>query len=225
MSGILQSLIGGTYPLPPPTTIGQAYGGGYYGGQLVENGVTYYLVVSPKASGSNGGAGSIWGPNDGGATYAYSKFDGLANSNTLNSATYPPAYYCRGLNIGGYTDWYLPAPYEINTLYWYFKPGTGSNNTSSGSNPNAVSPQPVDTFYTLSSPGQTSITDFRTGGTETFGLNNYWTSSEREGVPSAAYAQNFDTGLNYDANVGASQAANDKGSNQLKTRAIRKVRA
>jgi len=44
---------------PPPTVIGQAYGGGFYAGKINVSGTQYYLIVAPKASGEN--SSRTWG--------------------------------------------------------------------------------------------------------------------------------------------------------------------
>jgi hypothetical protein len=46
--------------------------------------------------------------------------NGVANTTTLysfGSAAHPAAYSCRALTTGGYNTWYLPAKYELMTLY------------------------------------------------------------------------------------------------------------
>lgn len=181
-----------------PTVIGQAYGGGYYAGQIstAGNGVAdYYLIVAPAATGQNL-TGLTWGPIS--TTGATSLINGNTNSNILNSATYPAAYWCKQLTIGGYTDWYLPAKNELEVLYYYFKPDlplTNNNNTSSGANPNAVSPEPINTNYTaLGPPNQTTATAFRTGNSEVFTTRVlYWSSSEFDSNDS--WSQDFSNGI------------------------------
>jgi hypothetical protein len=37
-------------------------------------------------------------------------------------------------SIGGFTDWYLPARYELDIAYFNLKPSTQANDTSWGSN-------------------------------------------------------------------------------------------
>jgi hypothetical protein len=181
MSGIQQMLTGGTYKAPGPTTIGQAFGGGYYAGQIAVGGggvATHYLIVAPKASGEN--SSRAWGVV-GTVTGITSVINGPTNSASLAAlgASYQAAVFCEGLTIGGYSDWYLPATNELEVLYYFLKPTTFANNTSSGSNANAVSPEPVSTNYTSGSPAQTSAgIGFRTGETNAFASDNYWTSSE-----------------------------------------------
>lgn len=181
MSGIQQMLTGGTYKPALPTTIGQAYGGGFYAGKIAVGGggvATHYLIVAPKASGEN--TSRTWGTY-GVTTAQTSVIDGPTNSavEAALGASYQAATFCEGLTIGGYSDWYLPAKNELEVLYYFLKPTTGANNTSSGSNANAVSPEPISTNYTSGSPAQTSAgIGFRTGETDAFASANYWSSTE-----------------------------------------------
>ena len=181
MSGIQQMLTGGTYKAAGPTTIGQAFGGGFYAGQIAVGGggvATHYLIVAPKASGE--ASGKTWGTY-GVTTGITSVIDGPTNSASLAAlgAAYQPATFCEGLTIGGYSDWYLPAKNELEVLYYFLKPTTDANNTSSGSNANAVSPEPISTNYTSGSPAQTSAgIQFTLGGTDAFASSRYWSSTE-----------------------------------------------
>ena len=192
MSGIQQMLTGGTYKPASPTTIGQAYGGGYYAGKIstTANGVaTHYLIVAPKASGEN--SSRTWG-GYGTTTGFTSLIDGPTNSagEAALGAAYQAATFCEGLSIGGYSDWYLPAKNELEVLYYFLKPTTGANYTPSGSNANAVSPEPISTNYTSGSPAQTSAgIGFRTGETDAFASEYYWSSTE--GNSTLAWKQDF----------------------------------
>lgn len=178
----MQAIAAGTWPSPPPSVIGQAYGGGYYAGQISTSGggvATHYLIVADKTVGE---AVKKWGPQ--GVTTGFtSVIDGPANSagEAALGSTYEAATFCENLNTGGYTDWYLPALNELTTLYYFLKPGTTANNTGTGSNANAVSPQPISTNFTAGDPAQTTATSFRTGASsQEFVLppSNYWTSTE-----------------------------------------------
>lgn len=179
MSGILQSVIGNTYKLAPPTAIGQSYAGGYYAGKmsLTSDGVaTHYLVVSPRSLGETV---MYFGTYDI-VSYTTSDNDGYLNTQNLaaDRATNIAPIWCKNLTIGGYTDWYLPSINESGIIYYYLKPSTDNNDQSFGSNPIAVTPQPRNTLYTPTLPPQTTISNFILGGSEAFVNNNYyWTSS------------------------------------------------
>lgn len=160
-----------------PTVIGQSWGGGFYAGKISTsaNGVaTHYLIVSPKATGETtrewGGYGTV--------TNITSKINGPTNSASLAALGYAAAAFCEGLSIGGYTDWYLPASNELEVLYYFLKPAAFNNDTSYGANVNAVSPEPYNTNYSTSSPGQTTAVEFQDGNTNGFVFNYYWSSSE-----------------------------------------------
>ena len=114
-------------------TIGQTYQGGYYAGTITySNGAypsltetTYNLIVAPKASGEASTTKKYKTSNtcDGAAsteTSPQSKWDGYHNTYDSvlgSSSSHPAANYCQGLSIGGYTDWYLPAPEEAELAY------------------------------------------------------------------------------------------------------------
>ncbi len=208
-------LTGGTYKPAGPTTIGQAFGGGYYAGQIAVGGggvATHYLIVAPKASGEN--SSRTWGVL-GVTTAQTSVINGPTNSavEAALGASYEAAVFAEGLTIGGYTDWYLPAKNELEVLYYFLKPTTDANNTSSGANANAVSPEPISTNYTSGSPAQTSAgIGFRTGETNAFASDYYWSSTES--TANAAWLQYFLNGTQNDAS---------KSSNSLYVRAVRRI--
>jgi hypothetical protein len=195
MSGIQQMLTGGTYKPAAPTVIGQAFGGGFYAGQIAVGGggvATHYLIVAPKASGET--SSSTWGIY-GVTTAQTSVINGPTNSavEAALGASYQAAVFAEGLTIGGYTDWYLPAKNELEVLYYFLKPTTDANHTTSGSNANAVSPEPISTNYTSGSPAQTSAgIGFRTGETNAFSSGKYWSSTENSST--RAERQEFSNG-------------------------------
>ena len=181
-----------------PLAIGDAMGGGFYAGKIstTADGVaTHYLIVAPKASGDT--ANLAWGP------YGYSGISstaaGPSNSAALaaKGASYQAATFCEGLTIGGYSDWYLPTKSELEVLYYFLRPTAFNNVTNSGSNPLAVSPEPISTNYTISSPAQTSAgIGFRVGETQAFTSSRYWSSSEIGW--GAVWSQDFSSGTQYD---------------------------
>jgi len=173
----LQAVGGTGWPVALPA-IGSAYGGGFFAGQINVSGTVYNLVVAPKSSGEN--SSITWGvsPTTTGIT---SVINGPTNSASLAAlgASYQAAVFAEGLTIGGYSDWYLPAKNELEVLYYFLKPTTNANSTYGGSNANAVSPEPISTNYTSGSPAQTSAgIGFRTGETNAFASDYYWSSTE-----------------------------------------------
>jgi len=164
--------------------IGDAYEGGFFAGAIshTANGVaTHLLIVAPAATGASGSDYTIttnlqWKTTNTTTVGTTSSFDGAANSANMNNASHPAAQFCEGLSIGGYTDWYLPARYELEIAYYNLKPTTDSNNTSHGIN--AYSVPARGSNYTAGTPAQTTVTAFQTGNSEAFVATYHWSSTE-----------------------------------------------
>jgi hypothetical protein len=196
----------------PPTVIGQAYGGGFYAGQIGVSGTaTHYLVVGPIASAQST---LQWKNADTATAGADSDINGPQNTADMvadgNSTVYPCAHFCNDLVIGGQTDWYMPAKNELEVCYYNLKPTTDSNNTSSGTNINAVPSRGSN--YTSGTPAQTTAADFKNTGTEDFESALYWSSTELDS--SNARVQNFIYGYQY---------GKAKTNTNRRVRAIRRV--
>ena len=195
---------------PGPTVIGEAYGGGFYAGQISTAGTgvaDYYLIVAPVSTGEN--ASKQWKTTNTSTAGTSSVIDGPTNSSNMNNAAHPAALFCEGLTIGGYTDWYSPAKNELEVCYYNLKPTTTSNSTSSGTNTNAVPSRGSN--YTSGTPAQTAATDFKSGGPQAFAASGYWTSTES--TATFAFRQYFSNG---------NQAAFTK-ANFARVRAVRRV--
>ena len=192
----MQAIAAGTWTGLPPT-IGEAFGGGFYAGQIstAGNGVAdYYLIVGPIASAQS----TLDWKNVRTATPgADSVIDGPQNTADMvadGSATvYPAAHFCNNLTIGGYTDWYMPSKNELEVCYYNLKPTTDSNNTSSGINSNAVPSRGSN--YTTGTPAQTSASAFQSGGTEAF-----WSTGD------PTYSQYFYDSSEYSTEGGDAQS-------------------
>lgn len=186
----LLSGLSGTIPLP--TIPGQVYGGGYYVGRMKVAGVSYALIVAPKASGES--ASLAWKSDNTTTDGKYSTWDGAANTAAMivaGAAAHPAANFCKNLTIGGYTDWVLPAKDQLELLYRMLKPDATANATSYGANPSS---DPAGANYTAGSPAQTAIAAFKTGGAEAFGVSGYyWTSTADSNT--AAWVQGFSDGF------------------------------
>jgi hypothetical protein len=194
-----------------PTQIGQPWGGGYYGGKITEeSGTQYYLIVSPKSTEMSSSLFSSWsGTGDYGLSSANSAYHGKSNTdilNALNSGGSPflTADFVRSLYTGGYSDWYIPAKNELEVLYYNLKPSSNLNDTGSGANANAISPEPFNANYTTSSPAQTSISVFRSGGSQAFDSSNsnfYWSSTAT--TSRTVWVQSFGNGSQGTASDGS----------------------
>jgi hypothetical protein len=174
-----------------PTVIGQVFGGGYYAGlySLTGNGVaTHYLIVSPKSSGFS----SNLRFSTTSVSFTNSNFDGKTNSAAMNTSANPAAFFCEGLTIGGYSDWYLPSRYELERAYTYFKPTEELNRTSPafGANPYAV---PASSNYTSTNPLMTTVGPFNMFNQSEWFPDDlaFWSSTS---VGLSKYAQKFNNG-------------------------------
>jgi len=184
---------------------GTAMAGGYYGGQINVQGAIYNLIVAPADTGQYPGGGSGGTPTNvkyktsnsadsPGATFQDKAYGKPAND-TGNNASHPAFQWARALNIGGFTDWYIPAQNELAILYFFLKPDTTTNDTASGSNANSVSPYTPSTNYGPSFPSQTASTLFQTSGAQAFSTGNYyWSSTEDSSGTTTAFLQKFDNG-------------------------------
>lgn len=199
----------------PTPVIGSALGGGYFAGQIstAGNGVAdYNLVVAPVSSGQTQ---NKWKTSSDLTTGTDSVIDGPANTAAMiaaGAAAHPCGQFCDDATIGGYSDWYMPAKNELEVCYYNLKPTTGSNNTSSGINANAVPARASS--YTSGIPAQTTATDFQSGGSEAFSTPQYWSSTQYGGgKPFAAEYQNFSAGFQNDTTK----------SYSLRVRAVRRI--
>ena len=187
--------------------IGDSHQGGFFAGYISSNAngvATHGLIVAPASSGYNGGSQLKYKTDQTADNNAASNHDGAANTAAIANSSHPAANYCAGLTIGGYSDWYLPARYELEIAYFNLKPTTQNNNTSSGANSHAVPSRSSN--YTSSSPARTSISSFQSGNTEAFltaDTNSgsifprkfHWTStSDTGGNSSFAWYLDFNNG-------------------------------
>ena len=196
MSGMMLNLVGGTFGEAFPTVIGQAYGGGYYAGQIgVSSVATHYLVVGPVASAEI--TNTQYKNANTGVPGADSVINGPQNTADMvadgNATVYPAAHFCNDLVIGGFSDWYMPAQNELEICYYNLKPTTLSNNTGTSTNPNAVPARASN--YTTSNPAQTSVADFKSTGTQDFSIDQYWCSNEHS--TTRAWLISFNDGRQY----------------------------
>jgi len=198
---------------PPAPEIGDSMEGGYLAGTMRYTDGDYYLILAPKAAEVNMKFKTT-ATNDAGTSSLY---DGLANTNAVNDATHPAAQYCRSYAGGGFNDWYLPARDELELCLRNFKPTTtdnfvglrpGGTDGNSGTNLNSV---PNGAGYTAQEPSQTTLTDFKLGGSQSLDHASIVRLTSTQHSISNVYMQYYDT---------LQQTASDKTGN----RAVRPVR-
>ena len=211
---------------PIPTVIGEPFGGGYFAGYIshtADGNPTHALIVAPRATGATGTGYTLttnlyWKTSLTTTAGATSDFDGAANTAaivTAGIANHPAANFCKNLNIGGFTDWYLPARYELDIAYFNLKPSTQANDTGWGSNIYSVPSRPLNNTATY--PQQTALAAFNTTA-EAFSFLDaniagyHWASSDNG--DNNAWNLVFSDGF---------QGNNGKMSGGSRTRAFRRI--
>ena len=176
----------------PATTlpqIGEAYGGGFVSGITVdlETGKRYLNITA----GAEHELCGTWGKRGALIEGADSFIDGRANTEAMAAAGSELAQKVLGLNIGGFSDWAIPARDQQELQYRNLKPTTDANYCwgRDGDNPNSL---PVGKLYTEESPGQTTVEAFKAGGPEAFQPRWYYSSTQRSAH--LAFFMNFDDG-------------------------------
>jgi hypothetical protein len=101
--------------------LGAEFGGGFYGGEIVVDGVRYALIVAPKSVGEKMDL-EYKLKDRGTADGTTSDDDGLTNSNLINDANHPAAHFCRSLRISEHDDWYLPSRDELMRIWMALGP-------------------------------------------------------------------------------------------------------
>jgi hypothetical protein len=178
---------------PFPAVIGEAFGGGFFAGYIshtADGNPTHALIVAPRATGATGTGYTLttslaWKTATTTTTGTTSTFDGAANTTAIvqaGIANHAAAQFCVNLNIGNFTDWYLPSHLELDIAYFNLKPSTAQNNTTFGANAYAVPSRAANA--SLDYPEQSYLSIFTTGGSEAFVDAYHWSST----APSATLA-------------------------------------
>ncbi|WP_027921539.1 DUF1566 domain-containing protein [Pseudomonas sp. URMO17WK12:I12] len=161
--------------------IGQPFGGGFFSGitRDPDTGKRYLNITAGAAHELVGAWGEYGEKIEGADSFTNS----LANTVAMAAAGSELAQKVLALDIGGFTDWAIPARDVQELQYRHFKPTTEENwaGRRDGDNPNS---DPVGLLYSEESPAQTTLTAFQAGGAEAFRDTWYWSSSQR----SAYYA-------------------------------------
>lgn len=175
--------------------IGQAFGGGFFSGITVENGQRYLNITAGAAHELKG----TWGARGVIIEGAGSFTDSRSNTESMACAGSELAQKVLALDIGGYTDWAVPARDVQELQYRHLKPTSEENYcwNRDGDNPNSL---PAGLLYTAELPAQTAIPAFRDDGEEAFMGSWYWSSSQRSA--NLAFVMHFVVGnqSGYDKN-------------------------
>jgi hypothetical protein len=144
---------------PIPDNLGSQYSGGYYAGKM-QNSAT----DTPYDDAYSRPAGEDY------YLIVADKEDEFIGSYTQVTN------HCNNLVSGGFSDWDVPTPAELELMYRNLKPTTASNDTSEpdlqagGGNPHSV--PAYNRTYTSNSPGQSAISIFKSGGSQALSLSD-----------------------------------------------------
>ncbi|MHC8295332.1 DUF1566 domain-containing protein [Pseudomonas sp. LB3P58] len=170
--------------------IGQPFGGGFFTGitRDPDTGNRYLNITAGAAHELEGEWGRYGEKIEGADSFTNSR----SNTEVMAAAGSELAQQVLALDIGGFTDWAIPARDVQELQYRHFKPTTEANwqYGRSGDNPNS---EPVGLLHTEDSPAQTPLAAFQTGGSEAFKPTWYWSSSQRSA--DNAFTMGFDGGL------------------------------
>lgn len=173
--------------------IGEAYGGGFVTGitRDPDTGARCLHITAGAEHELKGSWGEYGKKIEGADSFTNSR----ANTEAMATAGSELAKQVLALEIGGFSDWAIPARDVQELQYRHFKPTTEENwqYGRSGDNPNS---EPVGLLYTESDPLQTVHEAFREGGAEAFRDAAYWSSSQRSA--DTAFDMTFGDGLQTD---------------------------
>jgi hypothetical protein len=169
--------------------IGQAFGGGFFSGitRDPDTGKRYLNITAGAAHELEGEWGKYGEKIEGADSFTNSR----ANTEAMAASGSELAQQVLALDIGGFTDWAIPARDVQELQYRHFKPTTEENwaNSRNGDNPNS---EPVGLLYSDETPTQTTLAAFQEGGAEAFKDTWYWSSSQRSAY--GAFGMHFDDG-------------------------------
>jgi hypothetical protein len=157
--------------------LGEAFEGGFFGGETTVNGDRYALVVAPKADGEKENLQYKKKKVD---TFDGTDLDddGFYNSCQINSANHPAGQFCRSLQIAGHDDWYLPSRNELMIIWM----ALGPNCRNTPESFRAGSPEAFDDAWYWSSTEHASLSSYAWIVGFYFGYQNYYDKTSGYGV-------------------------------------------
>ncbi|MEE4632285.1 DUF1566 domain-containing protein [Pseudomonas alliivorans] len=174
----------------PVPALGQPYGGGFFSGITLEDGKRYINITAGAAHELVGAWGKYGEKIEGAGSFT----DSRANTEAMTASGSELAAKVLALNIGGFSDWAIPARDVQELQYRHLKPTTEENwqYARSGDNPSSL---PVGLLYSEADPAQTNVETFKKGGAEAFCDTWYWSSSQRSA--NYAFTQGFADGTQF----------------------------
>lgn len=154
--------------------IGQPYGGGFVSGFYLQDGKRYVSITAGAEHELTG----EWGEYGVKIEGADSLTDSRANTEAMAAAGSELAQQVLALEIGGHTDWAIPARDVQELQYRNLKP-TIDKNYAWGRDGENHSSLPAGKLYSEELPVQTTVEAFKAGGPEAFRPDWYWSSSQR----------------------------------------------
>ncbi|WP_280042047.1 DUF1566 domain-containing protein [Pseudomonas sp. Hg5Tf] len=170
--------------------IGQPFGGGFFSGITVENGQRFANITTGAEHELVGEWGEYGIKIEGTDSFT----DSRSNTEAMAASGSELAKQVLALDIGGFTDWAIPARDVQELQYRHFKPTSRENYcwNRDGDNPNSL---PVGLLYTKESPTKTKVPGFAQGEPEAFQADWYWSSSQRSA--NTAFSMYFGVGTQF----------------------------
>jgi len=198
--------VGKAAPAVQLPRIGQPFAGGFFSGITIENGQRFANITAGAEHELVGEWGVYGEKVDGTDSFTNSR----ANTEAMATFESELAQKVLALNIGGFTDWAIPARDVQELQYRHFKPTSRENYCWSrgGDNPNSL---PVGLLYTEESPTKTQVPGFSEGEPEAFQARWYWSSSQRSA--NYAFTMLFGDGYQY----------NDSKLTEFRVRPVRRL--
>ena len=198
--------------------IGADYDGGFFGGSISVDLKPYVIVIAPKNAGERIDLPLLNYHSDG--TLALSSSDGLTNTRELAKAGSALCQWALDLQIGGFTDWYLPSIAELQILCanidaLHYLMGTPILDPSKAKDAGPLYHEFENLLFPNLKPeiSKKNAQLFQAGGVEAFETTNYWSSTFTKNGLVAIECFTADTG--YDSFA--------SGTEVFAARAVRKV--
>ena len=162
--------------------IGADFGGGFFGGSVSVDLKPYVIVIAPKGPGERVDLPLVNHPSS--EAIALSPTDGLSNTQALATSGSQLSQWALDLDIGGFSDWYLPSIAELRILCanidaLNFLMHTPILDPSKAKDAGPLYHEFENLLFPDLNPEICKINAqlFQSGGSEAFETSSYWSSS------------------------------------------------